>query len=43
MAERSGNAAAAEQQYLKLAAAGNNDGVEQLMGSLYASKSALRR
>src|ERR1051326_1780364 len=32
MAERSGNAAAAEQQYLKLAAAGNNDSIEQLIG-----------
>jgi tetratricopeptide (TPR) repeat protein len=34
MAERSGNSAAAEQQYLKLAAAGNNDSIEQLI-SLY--------
>ena len=34
MAERSGNAAAAEQQYLKLAAAGNNDSIEHLI-SLY--------
>ena len=34
MAERSGNTAAAEQQYLKLAAAGNNDSVEPLI-SLY--------
>lgn len=34
MAERSGNAAAAEQQYLKLAAAGNNDSIESLI-SLY--------
>ncbi|HEY2116025.1 MAG TPA: tetratricopeptide repeat protein [Candidatus Angelobacter sp.] len=34
MAERAGNAAAAEQQYLKLAAAGNNDSIEQLI-SLY--------
>ena len=34
MAERSGNAAAAEQQYLKLAAAGNNDSIERLI-SLY--------
>jgi len=34
MAERSGNSAAAEQQYLKLAAAGNNDSVERLI-SLY--------
>ena len=34
MAERSGNAAAAEQQYLKLAAAGNNDSLESLI-SLY--------
>jgi tetratricopeptide (TPR) repeat protein len=34
MAERSGNAAAAEQQYLKLAEAGNNDSIEQLV-SLY--------
>lgn len=32
MAERSGNTAAAEQQYLKLAAAGNNDSIEQLIG-----------
>jgi tetratricopeptide (TPR) repeat protein len=32
MAERSGNAAAAEQQYLKLAEAGNNDSIEQLIG-----------
>jgi len=32
MAERSGNSAAAEQQYLKLAAAGNNDSIEQLIG-----------
>ncbi|HEV7551675.1 MAG TPA: tetratricopeptide repeat protein [Candidatus Angelobacter sp.] len=32
MAERSGNAAAAEQQYLKLAAAGNNDSIERLIG-----------
>src|SRR6476646_5938318 len=32
MAERSGNATAAEQQYLKLAAAGNNDSIEQLIG-----------
>ena len=32
MAERSGNTAAAEQQYLKLAAAGNNDSVERLIG-----------
>jgi tetratricopeptide (TPR) repeat protein len=31
-AERSGNAAAAEQQYLKLAEAGNNDSIEQLIG-----------
>ena len=31
MAERSGNPAAAEQQYLKLAEAGNNDGIEQLI------------
>src|SRR6478736_9284930 len=31
MAERSGNATAAEQQYLKLAAAGNNDSIEQLI------------
>jgi len=31
MAERSGNTAAAEQQYLKLAAAGNNDSIEQLI------------
>jgi tetratricopeptide (TPR) repeat protein len=34
MAERSGNAATAEQQYLKLAAAGNNDSIERLI-SLY--------
>ncbi|HEY2912007.1 MAG TPA: tetratricopeptide repeat protein [Candidatus Angelobacter sp.] len=34
MAERSGNTAGAEQQYLKLAAAGNNDSVERLI-SLY--------
>jgi tetratricopeptide (TPR) repeat protein len=34
MAERSGNAAAAEQQYLKLATAGNNDSIESLV-SLY--------
>ena len=32
MAERSGNAAAAEQQYLKLAEAGNNDSIEGLIG-----------
>jgi len=32
MAERAGNSAAAEQQYLKLAAAGNNDSIEQLIG-----------
>jgi tetratricopeptide (TPR) repeat protein len=32
MAERAGNAAAAEQQYLKLAAAGNNDSIERLIG-----------
>jgi tetratricopeptide (TPR) repeat protein len=32
MAERSGNTAAAEQQYLKLAAAGNNDSIERLIG-----------
>jgi len=32
MAERSGNAAAAEQQYLKLAATGNNGSIEQLIG-----------
>ena len=31
MAERSGNAATAEQQYLKLAAAGNNDSIERLI------------
>jgi tetratricopeptide (TPR) repeat protein len=31
MAERAGNAAAAEQQYLKLAAAGNNDSIERLI------------
>ena len=34
MAERSGNIAAAQQQYLKLAEAGNNDSVERLI-SLY--------
>jgi tetratricopeptide (TPR) repeat protein len=34
MAERAGNTAAAEQQYLKLAAAGNNDSIERLV-SLY--------
>jgi len=34
MAERSGNAATAEQQYLKLASAGNNDSIESLI-SLY--------
>jgi tetratricopeptide (TPR) repeat protein len=32
MADRSGNAPAAEQQYLKLAAAGNNDSIERLIG-----------
>jgi tetratricopeptide (TPR) repeat protein len=32
MAERSGNTAAAEQQYLKLAGAGSNDSIEQLIG-----------
>lgn len=32
MAERAGNTAAAEQQYLKLAAAGNNDSIERLIG-----------
>jgi tetratricopeptide (TPR) repeat protein len=32
MAERSGNSAAAEQQYLKLAEAGNNDSIERLIG-----------
>lgn len=32
MAERSGNATAAEQQYLKLAATGNNDSIERLIG-----------
>jgi tetratricopeptide (TPR) repeat protein len=32
MAERSGNSAAAEQQYLKLAATGNNDSIERLIG-----------
>ncbi|HEY2170362.1 MAG TPA: tetratricopeptide repeat protein, partial [Candidatus Angelobacter sp.] len=32
MAERAGNAVAAEQQYLKLAAAGNNDSIERLIG-----------
>jgi len=31
MAERSGNTATAEQQYLKLAAAGNNDSIESLI------------
>jgi tetratricopeptide (TPR) repeat protein len=31
MAERAGNTAAAEQQYLKLAAAGNNDSIEGLI------------
>jgi len=31
MADRSGNSAAAEQQYLKLAAAGNNDSIESLI------------
>ncbi len=34
MAERSGNAAAAEQQYLKLAETGNNNSIERLI-SLY--------
>lgn len=34
MAERAGNTAAAEQQYLKLASAGNNDSIERLI-SLY--------
>jgi tetratricopeptide (TPR) repeat protein len=34
LAERSGNSAAAEQQYLKLAVAGNNDSIERLI-SLY--------
>lgn len=34
MAERAGNTAVAEQQYLKLAAAGNNDSIERLI-SLY--------
>jgi tetratricopeptide (TPR) repeat protein len=34
MAERAGNTAVAEQQYLKLAAAGNNDSIERLV-SLY--------
>lgn len=34
MAERSGNTATAEQQYLKLATAGNNDSIERLI-SLY--------
>ena len=34
MAERAGNTAAAEQQYLKLAEAGNNDSIERLI-SLY--------
>lgn len=32
MAEHVGNTAAAEQQYLKLAAAGNNDSIERLIG-----------
>lgn len=32
MAELSGNSAAAEQQYLKLAEAGNNDSIERLIG-----------
>jgi tetratricopeptide (TPR) repeat protein len=32
MAEYSGNSAAAEQQYLKLAEAGNNDSIERLIG-----------
>src|SRR5712671_7039263 len=32
MAERSGNSVAAEKQYLKLAAAGNNDSIERLIG-----------
>jgi tetratricopeptide (TPR) repeat protein len=32
IAERSGDATAAEQQYLKLAAAGNNDSIERLIG-----------
>ncbi|MFL6388538.1 MAG: tetratricopeptide repeat protein [Terriglobales bacterium] len=32
MTERSGTAAAAEQQYLKLAEAGNNDSIERLIG-----------
>ena len=32
MAERAGNTAVAEQQYLKLAAAGNNDSIERLIG-----------
>jgi tetratricopeptide (TPR) repeat protein len=32
IAERSGNTAAAEQQYLKLAEAGNNDSIERLIG-----------
>jgi tetratricopeptide (TPR) repeat protein len=32
MTERSGNSAAAEQQYLKLAEAGNNDSIERLIG-----------
>jgi tetratricopeptide (TPR) repeat protein len=31
MAQRSGNSAAAEQQYLRLAEAGNNDSIEQLI------------
>jgi tetratricopeptide (TPR) repeat protein len=32
IAERSGNTAAAEQQYLRLAEAGNNESIEQLIG-----------
>jgi tetratricopeptide (TPR) repeat protein len=40
MAERSGNVAAAEQQYLKLAEAGNNDSIEQLI-SLYLNQKRL--
>ncbi|HSK46266.1 MAG TPA: tetratricopeptide repeat protein [Candidatus Binatia bacterium] len=32
MTERSGNSAAAEQQYLKLAETGNNDSIERLIG-----------
>jgi tetratricopeptide (TPR) repeat protein len=38
MAERSGNAAVAEQQYLKLAEAGNNDAVEPLVNLYLGQK-----